>query len=132
MSISHAREHGGRDQMASASPDSAGAMVSPTPRRAIAGYAHLRKSNSADELALATRKWLSRLPQHVRPINLLGQYPRILNRIAAAWDNPSVFGELATDLLYDFRGGRAGFPPEIIRELRALREHYYLLSSPKT
>jgi hypothetical protein len=39
---------------------------------------------------------------------------------------------LATDLLYDFRGGRAGFSPEIVRELRVLREHFYLQSSQKT
>lgn len=47
-------------------------------------------------------------------------------------DDPAAFGELATDLLYDFRGGRAGFSPEIVRELRVLREHFYLQSSQKT
>ena len=125
----------GRDVRHATPPDSseaAAAMAQPAPRRAMSGYAHLRKSNPPSEVALPTRKWLSRLPLPVRPINLIGQYPRIVNRVAEAWDNPAAFGQLATDLLYDFRGNRTGFPPEIVRELRTLREHYYLQSSSKT
>lgn len=133
MSIhSRPEEHGDRDPIAPVSPESGATMDPPSPRKPISGYAHLRKSNAPNEVALPARKWLSRLPHQVRPINLIGQYPRIVNRFAAAWDNPAAFGELATDLLYDFRGGRAGFPPEIVRELRVLREHYYVQPSKKT
>jgi len=94
-------------------------------------YAHLRKSNPAGELAPQTRTWLVRLPQHLRPINLLMQFPRIVNGVAAAWDNPAAFGELLTDLLYDFRGSRSGFSAEVVRELQGLRAHYYREPSRK-
>ena len=88
-------------------------------------YAHLRKSNPVNELTPRSSRWLGTLPQNVRPYNLRNQFPRIVNRAAAVWDNPAAFGEFSTELLYDFRGDRAGFPAEIVCELRALREYYY-------
>ena len=88
-------------------------------------YAHLRKSNPAENVTRRSRLWFAALPHPVRPTSLLTQFPRVVNRVAEAWDNPAVFGELSTDLLYDFRGNRAGFPAEIVHELRALREYYY-------
>ena len=133
MSInSRPEEHGDRDRIAPGSPESGAKTIPPLPRKRVFGYAHLRRANPPGEIALSTRKWVGRLPLHVRPISLIAQYPRIVNRVAEVWDNPAAFGELATDLLYDFRGGRAGFSPEIVRELRVLREHYYLQSSQKT
>ena len=92
-------------------------------------YAHLRKSNPAENATPRSRLWFASLPHPVRPTGLLKQFPRVVNRVAEAWDNPAVFGELSTDLLYDFRGNRAGFPGEIVRELRTLREYYYQRSA---
>ena len=82
MSIhSRPEEHGDRDPIAPVSPESGATMDPPSPRKPISGYAHLRKSNAPNEIALPARKWLSRLPHQVRPINLIGQYPRIVNRV---------------------------------------------------
>lgn len=111
-------------------PGSSGATAT-MPRKAASGHAHLRKSNPVREVTPSTRMWLGKLPQDVRPINLIGQYPRVVNRIAEAWSSPAAFGELSTDLLFDFRGNRAGFPAEVVRELRALRHHFYWRPSPK-
>ena len=88
-------------------------------------YAHLRKWEPTENATPRSRLWFAALPHPVRPTRLLSQYPRVVNRVAEAWDNPAVFGELSTDLLYDFRGNRAGFPAEIVCELQALREYYY-------
>jgi len=128
---SHRKEPSDQDLAASASLDAAAMVVPPSPESATWRFAHLRKSNPADEVTLLTRRWVGKLPQDVRPINLIGKYPRIVNRIAAAWDYPAAFGEYLTDLLYDFRGGRAGFPAEIVFELRALRDCYYSQPSRK-
>ena len=34
-------------------------------------------------------KWSDELPLHLRPINLIEQYPRIVNFIALEWNNPT-------------------------------------------
>jgi hypothetical protein len=126
MSITgHPNDSGDDDLIGRVSFEPAATVVPPPPWEATSGYAHLRKSNPIDEITPRTRVWLNRLPHHVRPINLIAQYPRIVNRVAEAWDDPARFGELSTDLLYDFRGNRYGFPPELVRELRALRECYF-------
>ena len=129
---SHPKEPGDPEVTAPVPPEAGATRVPPSPEDATWRLAHLRKSNPVNEVAPLTRKWLGRLRQDVLPINLIGQYPRIVNLIAAAWDNPTAFGEYLTDLLYDFRGNRAGFPAEIVWELRALRDCYYAQSSRKT
>ena len=132
LTNSHPKERSDQDATAPVSPAVAATMFLPPPGNTPSRFACLRKSNPADVVTPLTRKWLGGLPQDVRPINLIGQYPRIVNLIAAAWDNPTAFGVLATDLLYDFRGNRAGFSAAVVRELRALRGHYYFQSLNKS
>ena len=62
----------------------------------------------------------------VRPSRLIEQYPRIVNLIAMDWSNPAAFRTSMADLVVDRRGGRIGFSETILRELQALRDHYYL------
>lgn len=50
------------------------------------------------------------------PHALEQQYPRILNKILALWDNPSIEAYFA-DLLVDDRGNRAGFPKEVASDI---------------
>jgi len=51
------------------------------------------------------------------PHNLERQFPRVLERIVAAWQSPEDLSALLTDLLIDRRGNRQGFPPEVAREI---------------
>ncbi len=84
----------------------------------------LRRAEVHKDLALTgtTRHWLQRLPARRRPYRLCTAYPRVANRIAWAWPNEEITAQVLHDLLVDSRGGRAGFPPWINRELRRLQE----------
>ena len=51
-------------------------------------------------------------------------YPRIANVIAAAWRDSKALRSYMDCLFTDKRGDRQGFPPDVLDELLALREHY--------
>lgn len=67
---------------------------------------------------------LEALPPQLRLVTLRGQYPRLLNRIAAAWHDPQAFEATIDSLVIDQRGGRQGFPFAVLRELAELREYH--------
>lgn len=69
------------------------------------------------------RHWLRRLPARRRPLRLCEDYPRVANRIAWCWADSALADQVLDDLLVDRRGGRRGFPPPVVRELRRLREY---------
>jgi hypothetical protein len=48
------------------------------------------------------------------------EFPRIANLIAAAWEDLVQFEMYMDSLLTDKRGGRKGFPGDVIAELGAL------------
>jgi hypothetical protein len=75
-----------------------------------------------DELSGATRLWLRRLPSGRRPQRLCEQFPRVANRLAWCWTDPTIREQTLDDLLEDRRGGRQGFPAPVVRELQRLRE----------
>jgi len=84
-----------------------------------------RRSNSSGEpLRDATVAWFQSLPAEVRPVNLSRQFPRITNRLCELWKRPARCEPYFTDLLFDRRGTRRGFPPEIKKELYALDAYY--------
>ena len=94
----------------------------PTPPEAT-----LRRPNSqeVDRLLSSTIDWLASLPLNMRPLALATQFPRVANRIAQEWKEPSACRRDFEDLVYDNRGNREGFPPDVLVELLALRDHYY-------
>jgi hypothetical protein len=53
------------------------------------------------------------------PKNLEQQFLRVLNRIIELWYSPTI-DDYFTDLLIDSRGGRQGFPLEVVSELFVL------------
>ena len=61
----------------------------------------------------------------MRPLALATKYPRLANRIAHEWREPSACRKDFDDLVYDKRGTRRGFPPDVYVELLALRDYYY-------
>jgi hypothetical protein len=74
---------------------------------------------------------LETLPPELRMVALRGQYPRLLNRLAAAWHDPREFDRLIDELLIDDRPNRQGFPFEVVRELTELREYYFAMVRPE-
>jgi len=51
-------------------------------------------------------------------------FPHIVDRLASEWANPTRMAGAIDDLIYDMRGGRAGFPMQVLNELGVLRERY--------
>lgn len=56
------------------------------------------------------------------PVNLEAQFDRILIKIEQLWDRPEIH-DYFSDLLIDKRGGRKGFPMEVLNEIILLREY---------
>ena len=84
-----------------------------------------QKTTTVNRLLSSTIDWLAGLPPSVRPLALATKFPRVVNRIAQEWREPSVCRLDFDDLVYDRRGTRRGFPPDVYVELLALRDYYY-------
>ena len=93
-------------------------------------WSHRRKATPARNLLPVSVKWLLNLPNDVRPLALVSKYPRVANVLALQWSQPTSCRAHFNDLLADRRGNRKGFPAEVQRELRALRDYYYDLHAP--
>ena len=85
----------------------------------------LRKAKPMDHLLPACIKWLTSLPEQVRPVGLAKQFPRIANVLALDWSRYAACRQYFDDLLLDDRrGNRQGFPLDVHRELEKLRDYY--------
>ena len=93
-------------------------------------YKQLRKSQPANIPLPRTKTWFEALPPEVRPCALMRQFPRIANLIAAAWEDLVLFEVCMDSLLTDKRGGRKGFPSDVIAELSALDQHRHTFKEP--
>lgn len=49
-------------------------------------------------------------------------FPHVVNRLAALWDDARRLSDYIEKLMIDDRGGRAGFPFEALQELADVRE----------
>jgi len=74
-----------------------------------------------------TSRWMAALPADVRPIVLARTFPRIANSVAELWRRVARCEEYLDSLVVDVRGDRSGFPPDVARELTALRNYYTVL-----
>ncbi len=105
--------------------DSASADV---PQRLTSGdqqeWVARRKAQPADVLLPSTRRWLDSLAVESRPQALATQFPRLANLIAASWGNTKECSAFIYSLLHDERGGRRGFPPEVMEDIINLRVYY--------
>lgn len=98
----------------------------PSHVRASAEAAKRRQNTTAvNRLLSGTIDWLASLPPNVRPLALATKFPRVANRIAHEWQEPNSCRRDFDDLVYDKRGTRRGFPPDVYVELLALRDYYY-------
>lgn len=88
-----------------------------------AGYWEERRRRSElNDRALSsdTIRWLLSLPAELRPHTLCKHYPRVGNSIAQAWPKADSRVSVLAGLVKDTRGRRAGFPPDVRREIEAL------------
>ncbi|MEO7338883.1 MAG: hypothetical protein ABIV63_20105 [Caldimonas sp.] len=72
----------------------------------------------------ATLKWLDLLPEYARPTRFCERFPRIVNQFAIVWADRKLCKVYFETLMGDDRGGRAGFGPEVRKEIVRLRVFY--------
>jgi hypothetical protein len=87
-------------------------------------FAARRGVQPSDALAKTTLVWLERIPPRERPQQLMTQFPRIANAISEAWPRPANCQKYFGELLIDHRGGRQGFPAEVLFEISSLKNYY--------
>ena len=95
------------------------------PQADTTDWTSVRKAHPAEYLLPLTEKWFDAFPPDKAPCALASQYPRVANMIAVQWRDHRGAPELFEDLLTDKRGGRAGFPPAVRRDLLMLQEYWY-------
>ena len=89
----------------------------------VPGYwAKNRRPPLATDRALTglAMAWALQLPETLRPLITTERYPRVVNAIAAAWQDGAERNDLFDHLLNDCRSGRRGFPIDVEREIAAL------------
>ena len=67
--------------------------------------------------------WVIALPPALRPHSTCEQFPRVVNAIAASWNDLSFSLRVIDHMVNDYRGGRRGFPLAVQQELHALYQH---------
>ena len=117
--VHHVAEHVTR-------PLNEGETISPPPPPR--DWTPARKAHPADTRFPATVRWIDALPDEIRPHALSGAFPRIANMIAQLWPNAAGFSDYMNELLVDRRGGRKGFPLEVLADLNRLRAYYSTLT----
>ena len=90
-------------------------------------FTRQRRAQPVAFLLPSTQKWLEGLPRRVQPHVLSDYYPRIANSLAAMWEDTEGLRAYFDGLFIDRRGGRQGFPSDVLNDLRVLR--YYLAAS---
>ena len=86
-------------------------------------WKRLRRETRPTDRALSgpTIDWLLGLSPDLRPEKLGQQFPRIANALAEVWHDADAREAALDNLVASERRGRAGFPPDVQRELKALR-----------
>ena len=87
-------------------------------------WAIRRKAKPAEVLLPTTIRWMAGLPRDVQPLALGDAFPRIANMLAQLWPNAGAFRDYLSELLVDRRGGRKGFPVEVLTDLHRLRAYH--------
>lgn len=95
----------------------------PEPPAPTVDWSALRKAEPANVLLPATRTWAQSLPIGIVPRTLMAQFPRIANRVALDWRDPMHVRTYLSELLVDRRGGRRGFPADVLDDILRLRRY---------
>lgn len=82
---------------------------------------HRRKPTPTDRaLTGAAMDWVIGLTPDLRPHATCEHFPRVVNAIAASWDDAPQCVRVLEQMINDYRGGRRGFPPAVQEELALL------------
>ena len=95
------------------------------PRAPEQDWTNRRKAKPAEFLLPTTVRWMETLPSEFQPMVIVKAFPRIANTLAALWTRPDEFMSYVNDLLIDRRGGRQGFPNEVLTELHARTDYVF-------
>lgn len=101
------------------------AGAAPAGLESATDWSSVRKAQPAEYLLPQSEKWFDALPPGIAPCALATQFPRLVNVIVAQWNDHRGAPDLFEELLGDRRGGRAGFPPAVRRDLLGLQAFWY-------
>ena len=110
-----------------ADPIDRGGRDEPVDSQVSIDFTRQRRAQPVAFLLPSTQKWLEGLPRRVQPHVLCDYYPRVANSLAAVWEDTEGLRAYFDGLFIDRRGGRRGFPSDVLNDLRVLR--YYLAAS---
>jgi hypothetical protein len=91
-----------------------------------------RRPLEQSDIELRPETWalLAELPIDAKITQLAVRYPRVANQLAENWSRPDIIKPYLDTLLIDDRGGREGFPADVVAELLRLSHYYETLMSP--
>lgn len=75
-----------------------------------------------DTLLPATEDFLRNTPGLPYPQALTSRFPRIANQLVSAKDDAAQLKDVFNQLTHDHRGGRHGFPFDVLMDIHNLRE----------
>jgi hypothetical protein len=83
-----------------------------------------RLAPCATQFGPHTQRILAHLPPGVRLDRTCAQFPHVVDALLRHWSNPAAFRIALDGLMIDSRGGRQGFPFDVMMEFSALRDYY--------
>jgi hypothetical protein len=89
-----------------------------------------RLPECARQLSPDAQRILAHLPPGVALVRSCTRYPQAVEKLLKHWRHPAEFRAALDAMVMDSRGGRQGFPFDIVSEFSALREYYDLHVSP--
>ncbi len=89
-----------------------------------------RLPESARQLSPDVQQILAQLPPALRLGRSCSRFPQAVEKLLKHWRNPAEFRLALDGMMMDSRGGRQGFPFDVVSEFSALREYYDQYVSP--
>jgi hypothetical protein len=84
----------------------------------------------ARELSPDVQQILAQLPPSIDLSRSCSRYPQAVEKLLKHWRNPAEFRLALDAMMMDSRGGRQGFPFDVVSEFSTLREYYDQHVSP--
>jgi hypothetical protein len=89
-----------------------------------------RLTHTMQQMSPGAQRILLLLPSGVSLASSCAAYPQAVERLLSQWHKPAEFHRALDSMLVDRRGGRQGFPFDVLAEFSALGEYYDLHISP--
>jgi hypothetical protein len=107
---------------APASAPAARSGAAPAPTAPKEGGSDRWGRRPPQRLTIASHQLVIDLARSGDPVpGLARRFPHVLNQLSAVWGDLPAAAELIDDLLVDRRGGRRGFPADVLAELLTVR-----------